>query len=196
MTPGCQDCGRTNPPCGFYPMAFIGNAEKGGLLCNDCDKKRRDSSAEPKRTPYHAHVKDMVTAFAVGILEADPYFVAYEPPPHFGIAVRIFTKMVLRRWQVEDGLIPFFDIRELTIFFSFACGTDNWQPTAMDENHRKLLDIMKLWNTAPDGATVRCVSAIDPVPKRRDFIDIEALTRNASIFLRKRVEQTEKAVLS
>ena len=40
----CQDCGRTNPPCGFYPMMYIGTKEKGGQLCWDCDKKRREES--------------------------------------------------------------------------------------------------------------------------------------------------------
>jgi hypothetical protein len=40
----CQDCGRTDPPCGFYPMLYIGTSESGGQLCWDCDKKRREEA--------------------------------------------------------------------------------------------------------------------------------------------------------
>jgi hypothetical protein len=44
----CQDCGRKNPECGFYPMLIGGipSVAKGGsmLLCHDCEKKRRESA--------------------------------------------------------------------------------------------------------------------------------------------------------
>jgi hypothetical protein len=37
----CQDCGRNDPPTGFYPMSGIGTLEKGGQLCHACEKIRR-----------------------------------------------------------------------------------------------------------------------------------------------------------
>lgn len=45
----CQDCDRTNPECGWYPMLWLGYIDPinmvmvGGQLCWDCDKKRREN---------------------------------------------------------------------------------------------------------------------------------------------------------
>lgn len=55
----CQDCGRERPPCGFYPMHFIGGRRMGddghwyyfgGQLCWDCDAWRR-AGRPPRITP-------------------------------------------------------------------------------------------------------------------------------------------------
>jgi len=37
----CQDCGETEPECGFYPMWIFTNTSLSEYLCLDCEKRRR-----------------------------------------------------------------------------------------------------------------------------------------------------------
>jgi len=48
LGPFCDDCGETEPASGFYPMqAIISPGSVSGLICNDCERKRRDQASRP-----------------------------------------------------------------------------------------------------------------------------------------------------
>ena len=38
----CDNCGRVEPPCGFYPLGIHGPDSVSGLWCNDCRRPPRE----------------------------------------------------------------------------------------------------------------------------------------------------------
>jgi len=42
----CDECGKTDPPSGFYPLWAHGPNSLSGLLCNDCDRKLREQAKQ------------------------------------------------------------------------------------------------------------------------------------------------------
>lgn len=108
------------------------------------------------------HKKRILTAFAVGVLDADPYFIGYQVPENFEKVINFVAAKIEERWKEEVVLVS---LVELEGFYQFCL---EQSPEAL------------AWN---EGETT-FVSRYSPTPSKRDFIDLGALVRNCAIYLR------------
>lgn len=125
--------------------------------------------ADPEWTrPRWVHVHSLLTHLLVGISSADVWHRGYSLPPAFSDVVNGVAARIEARWDQEVIQISVFDYEQ---FLRECIDAD---PKAM------------AWNEGEPGTPdVAVVTRYSGTPKRRDFIDLGALTRNAAVsFLR------------
>jgi hypothetical protein len=115
--------------------------------------------------PRWIHLKTIVTAFAHGILTADAWFEWYSLPPNFDVVMNQLAASVWFRWGKQDEVVRL-SLLDIEAFYREFIQT---APFCQE------------WNQyAGSGFVTR----YDAVPKERQFIDLDALVRNAAVFIR------------
>lgn len=121
--------------------------------------------AEPEwATPRYVHQATLLRCFVHGVLTADPWYHGYRLPPHFEGVVNMVAFEIQRRWPTE---VPLVSLAEFEMFLREIC-----------PRHPEF----EKWNETPKmfGLTSRD----SEMATERDFIDLDALYRNASVALR------------
>lgn len=110
-------------------------------------------------TPRFTILKDVVKAFAVGVIQADAWFVGYSLPPNFEVVCNSLCGAVETKFSKEDGKeISLLDIQAF---------------------YREFIDATppcREWNDFPGESFV---SRYSSMPTERTFIDLDALVQNA-----------------
>lgn len=118
--------------------------------------------------PEYVHVHTLVTAFMHGISTADPWHKGYRLPPNFEAVVNWIAHCI--QAEFKDTPVPKLSLIEIE---------DKFRGWAMQNPH------FRAWNEPKDPGTVIAVTTrYAPTPDERDFIDLDALLRNASVFVR------------
>ena len=112
------------------------------------------------------HVHQIVTAMAVGILEADPWHQGYTVAPKLESVVNHVSRCVQVRMRDCD-------VVRMTL------GEIERLLRAWTEEHA----IMRGWNRLGNPAQTEYVSREAGVSRRREFIDLDAVYRNAILYL-------------
>jgi len=116
--------------------------------------------AEPRVTS----LKDIVTAFLVGTISADAWFDNYSVPSNFEIVANALSGAVMSKFG--PGEFPNVSLLDIEAFYhEFIDATP----------------LCREWNDFPGSGFV---TRYDATPKHRTFIDLDALIRNASVFIR------------
>jgi hypothetical protein len=125
------------------------------------------SLAGPDRSrvvTVHAH--QLVQAFAVGILEADPWHAGYTIPPKLDAVVNHVSRCVQVRFPGEDVL-------------SLPLGVIERLYRAWTEQH----PVMRGWNRLGNPPPTEYIPLHSRTPRARQFIDLDAVYRNAIAYL-------------
>ncbi len=119
----------------------------------------------------HHHIQTLMTAFAVGVLEADPYYQGYRLPPDFSAVVDLVADRVARHFPGQE--VPVVSLVEMKALY-----------TEWASEHPAFL----AWNETD--VLVGITHRYSAVPTERQFIDLGALVHQACLFLR---ESTRRA---
>jgi len=133
----------------------------------EANKKRFLADLEWTK-PRWTHVRMIVRAFMHGVISADPWHKNYKLPPDFESVVNWIAFNVQKTYG--DKEVVEISLMEMETKFR------EWA-----EQHKSYLK----WNVPEDTTKVVAIShCYSPTPDKRDFIDLGALTRNATLFLR------------
>ena len=128
--------------------------------------------AEPEwATPRYVHRATLLRSFVQGILTADPYHKGYRLPTHFEGVVNFISFEIQRRWT---DVVPQVSLADFERFLRKTCPL-----------HPEFLK----WNETDK--LVGVVSRYSPEPTERDFIDLDALYRNAAVALRDQLREDD-----
>lgn len=119
-------------------------------------------------TPRYTHVHELVEAFAVGVLRADPWHKNYRVPPGFDSVLNWIAFKVQE--EFKDCLVPKLSLVEIKERFK-KWGEENPQ-------------FMKWNEPLVPGTIIGIVSRYSATPEERDFIDLGALVHNAALYIR------------
>ena len=122
-------------------------------------------------TPKYVHQATLLRSFVQGVLTADPWHHGYRLPPHFEGVVNMVAFEIQKRWPTEVPQVTLWDFEQ---FLREVCPR---HPEFVRWNHTDKL--------------VGIVSRDTPMPDERDFIDLDALYRNAAVALRDDIRQFE-----
>jgi hypothetical protein len=125
--------------------------------------------ADPEwSTPRWVHVHELVQAFAVGVLRADPWHKGYKVPPGFDGVINWIAFKVQEEFKDKEVVkLSLIEIKERF---------KRW-----GEEHPQFMK----WNESPTpGTVVSIVSRYSVTPEERDFIDLGALVHNAALYIR------------
>lgn len=163
----------SSPDDEFLPM--VEKLEFDGIFDEVVSNHRKKLEADPEWSePEHVHVHTLVEAFMHGIATADPWHKKYSLPPNFEAVVNWIAFCVQE--EFGDTEVPKLSLLEIE---------DKFREWAMQSPH------FRAWNEPKDPGTVIAVATrYTPTPDERDFIDLDALLRNASVFVRD--EQRQK----
>ena len=150
-------------------LLFSGVFEKA----EEANKKRLLADLEWTK-PKGTHVHILVRAFMHGVISADPWHKNYKLPPDFESVVNWIAFNIQKTYG--DAIVVQISLMEMEKKFREWAG-----------RHKSFLK----WGEPDDGAPIAVVHACSPVLDKRDFIDLEALIRNASIFLRDKRQQED-----
>jgi hypothetical protein len=112
------------------------------------------------------HVHQLVQAFAVGILEADPWHAGYTIAPKLDAVVNHVSRCVQVRFPGEDVL-------------SLPLGVIERLYRAWTEQH----PVMRGWNRLGNPPPTEYLPLHSSTPRARQFIDLDAVYRNAIAYL-------------
>jgi len=162
--------GEGDPTEQFQPLAekllFDGTLEKA------TENMREILAKDPEwTTPKFVHAHELVTAFAVGIMRADPWFKGYALPFDFEGVVNWIAFCIQKEYPDE---VPKVSLLEMEA---------NYRRWGMEHMS------FRQWNETDK--VVGVTSRYSPVPDSRDFIDLDALVRNAAIFLMDEIRKNE-----
>lgn len=118
-------------------------------------------------TAKYIHVSSILRAFVYGVLSADMWHTNYKLPPNFESVVNWIAFCIQRKWPTEE--IPCVSILELEQLFR------EWAFEHPD---------FKKWNESPNNTLISVVTRYSEIPDTRDFIDLDALLRNAAVYVR------------
>lgn len=140
-----------------------------GVLAEASRERRERLREDPEWfLPRWTHLKNLVEAFAHGCISADVWHKGYRVPPNLETVLNHVAAKVWERWGEAD------ELAELSL-------------VTVEEFFRECVDSSPeclAWNEPADGSFVGVVTRYSPVPERRDFIDLDALIRNAAVYLR------------
>lgn len=152
------------------PTEIMQAAAEHALLSGAMDDatSRRDAevAADPEwATPRWTHKHSTVTAFATGVLQADPWHRNYRPPPEFADVVACVSAQVDRHWPGEEVVqVSLVELERLL---------PDWAD---------LHPAWRRWNETDK--LIGISHRYSPVPEARDFIDLRAVIQCVSIVLR------------
>ena len=153
--------------------AIAESALLNGLLDEADEIQARKLAADPEwNTPKSLHAKDLVEAFAVGVIRADCWHRGYKLPPDFEGVVNWIAFNVQHEFADEVVQLSLLDVERL--FWEWA----NQHPAFLKWNETDKL--------------VGVVHRNAPLPEARDFIDLHALIRNCTIHLRTEIRERER----
>jgi hypothetical protein len=146
--------------------AVAESALLSGALEEASARMRAKLDADPEwATKKYVHAHTIVEAFAVGVIRADPWHRGYRLPPNFEAVVNWIAFNVQKHWPRIE--VPEVSLNELEQLFR------EWALEHPD---------FRAWNETTK--MVGVVSRYSAVPDERDFIDLDALIRNAVIHIR------------
>lgn len=150
---------------------IVEHALFSGAIEEACQQQRERLSKDTEwATPRYHHIHDLVTAFAVGCLQADMWHDGYTIPPNFENIINWVAFCIQKYFDNEEvPKVSLFEIRDLYM---------KW---ASENPH--FLE----WNKTDK--LINFVTRNSPVPKERDFIDLDALVHNAALFLRDKLRK-------
>lgn len=143
--------------------------ELGGVLDEVRAEHRKGLARDTEwSTPRYTHVCEIVRAFVMGVLSADPWYKGYRLPADFEGVVNLIAFKVQKEYGEEDVvMLSLLELEE--------------KLTRWAEEHPAYLK----WNEPEEpGVIIRVVTRNSPTPDHRDFIDLGALIRNAAVYLR------------
>lgn len=128
--------------------------------------------AEPK---YH-HAHTLLAAFVYGIIAADPWHHHYRLPPGFESVVNYMADCIQRKWPGDA--VPRISLLE-------------WEALVWDWMLQH--PDFRAWNVPRDATQLVAIEhRYKEIPDERDFIDLHALLRNSSVFLRNDTRRAEQ----
>lgn len=146
-----------------------------GALEEACELNKQRLSRDPEwATPKHYHLHTLVTAFAVGIINADPWHKNYKIPPNFENVINWISFCIQEKYK------------EVVVQVSLV---------EMGKNYREWADqnpYFLEWNESPKGTVIGITSRYSSTPEERDFIDLDALIQNAVLYLRDETRKNEE----
>jgi hypothetical protein len=122
------------------------------------------------------HVHDLVVAFAVGTLQADPWTKHYSVPPDFHEVLN----------TVASGIQETYPDEVINLTLSEA-ETLLWETAQKHPSFQQ-------WNEIEEttGSTIKFITRYDPLQEKRDFISLRAIMQNAVSYLRKEWRAAEE----
>lgn len=136
-------------------------------------KKRLEQDPE-WNIPKYYHIHTLVTAFIVGIMNADVWHKNYRIPPNVENVVN-WISFNLQRHFKNDEIVKISLIEYKKLVSSWAYENPNFRK----------------WNESDDETPIAIVSRYSSIPDKRDFIDLDVIIHNASIFLRDEKRKNE-----
>lgn len=123
------------------------------------------------------HIHDLVTAFAVGVLTADPWTKNYRPPPNLEKVLGHVAKRVCETFSLEVVEITIHEVETFYWLWGEECPE------------------FKGWNVCsehpPEADCIHGTSRYSATPEKRNFIDLHALVRNATNYLSRQWDREE-----
>jgi hypothetical protein len=133
---------------------------------------RAELSADPEWAFQEwIHLRDVVTAFSVGILSSYPWYKGFQVPTGFEAVMNRLALAVQAKWPGPDNELVELSLLEIEDFYrEFVEGDEQCQA----------------WNRigGVGDKTVAFVTRYSITPVVQQFIDLGALTRNAAIWIR------------
>ena len=139
----------------------------------DAASRRRLLADREWTEPKWTHVHAIVQAFIHGIISADPWHKNYRLPPDFESVVNWIAFNVQKTYG--DEMVVQISLMELE--------KKLWE---WARQHKSFLK----WNEG-DGPQIAIVHRDSPALGKRNFIDLDALLRNTSLFLRDKRRQED-----
>lgn len=135
------------------------------LFAQADDANQRRLWDDPEWTAQrYTSLKEIVTAFMVGVMNADQWFNGYSLPPNFETVVNAMCGAVVSKFGADEFRnVSLLDVE--AFFNEFIDATP----------------LCREWNDFPGSGFI---SAATPPPKERTFIDLGALVRNSAIYIR------------
>lgn len=131
------------------------------------EKQAEELWGDPEWTePRWMQLKDIVKAFLIGVIEADAWYVGYSVPPNFEVVANSLCGAVVTKFKGDSNASVKASLLDLEAFY------------------REFIDATPLcreWNDWPGSGIV---TRYDSTPRERTFIDLDALVRNAAIYVR------------
>lgn len=140
-----------------------------GALDKAVNSHNAKLQADPEwSTKKWTHVHTLVTAFAHGVLTADRWHKKYTIPPGLESVLNFIAFKTQE--EFKDTQVVQLSLCDIEKRF-WAWGNEHPQ--------------FRKWNEPVDpGTVIGIVTATTPIQEGRDFIDLGALVRNASVFIR------------
>jgi hypothetical protein len=136
---------------------------------------RKLAGADPERT-VTLHIHQLVNAFAAGILTADPWYAGYSIPPKLECVVNHIARCVQVRFPGADVV-------------RIKLGTVERLYRAWTEQHA----VMRGWNRQGKPEPTEVLTSRSPIPSARQFIDLDAIYRNAIAILARDSDEAAQA---
>lgn len=146
-------------------VAAIEGLVLAGALDEGYESHREQLYAEPEwAVRRYTHQASLLQSFVQGIMTADSWHHGYRLPPHFEGVVNMVAFEIQRRWPTE---VPQVSLVEFERFLRETCPL-----------HPEFVK----WNETTE--LVGIVTRYSEMANARDFIDLDALFRNAAVALR------------
>jgi hypothetical protein len=139
-----------------------------GVLDESVEIRNNRLASDPEWSSLGCyHLQTLIEAFVYGVISADSWHHNYKLPPDFESVVNWMAFNIQKEWpKVEVIKINLIDLEKKFRVWAFE------HPS------------FKKWNESVDGTIVGVCSAFSNTPDHRDFIDLDALLRNAMIFIK------------
>lgn len=125
-------------------------------------------------TNKYFHIKLLIEAISVGIIAADPYHKNYYLPKNFEKVMNYFVSKIQERFTDEVIHCCLIKIEGISRKILFSC------PEFLE------------WNTIGSPDDINIVTRYDDLPNEKQFMDLDAMLRNAINHLKNTIRKHEE----